>query len=76
MVFRLRERRALEEDWSGYTNITLPPNALSYELSSLNKFTNYTIVLVGFTSKGDGNFSQQFFLSTDEDSKCNEKKML
>ena len=76
MVFRLRERRALEEDWSEFTNVTLSPNALSYELSSLNKFTNYTIVLVGFTSKGDGNFSQHFVVSTDEDSKCNEKKML
>ncbi|XP_074632381.1 uncharacterized protein LOC141890705 isoform X2 [Acropora palmata] len=67
VVFRLRERRALEEDWSEFTNVTLSPNALSYELSSLNKFTNYTIVLVGFTSKGDGNFSQHFVVSTDED---------
>ena len=62
-----RARRAIEEDWSEYTNITLPPNALSYEMTDLKKFTNYSVVILGFTSKGDGNVSHQFIVSTDED---------
>lgn len=62
-----RARRAIEEDWSKYTNITLPPNALSYEMTDLKKFTNYSVVILGFTSKGDGNVSHQFIVSTDED---------
>ena len=57
----------MEEGWSEYTNITLPPNALSYELTALKKFTNYSILIFGFTSKGDGNVNQQFVVSTDED---------
>ncbi|XP_078352309.1 uncharacterized protein LOC144637005 [Oculina patagonica] len=67
IVFSSRARRATEEDWSEYTNITLPPNALSYEMTSLKKFTNYSVVILGFTSKGDGNVSHQFVVSTDED---------
>lgn len=67
IVFRSRSRRSVEEGWSEFTNITLPPNALSYELTSLKKFTNYSIFILGFTVKGDGNVSQQFVLSTDED---------
>ena len=67
IVFNTRSRRSVEEGWSDSTNITLPPNALSYLLTSLNKFTNYSIKIVGFTSKGDGNISQEFVLSTDED---------
>jgi len=50
-----------------YTSITLPPGALSYEMTSLKKFTNYSVVILGFTSKGDGNVSHQFVVSTDED---------
>ncbi len=67
IVFSSRARRATEGDWSEYTNITLPPNALSYEMTSLKKFTNYSVVILGFTSKGDGNVSHQFVVSTDED---------
>ena len=67
IVFRSRSRRSVEEGWSEFTNITLLPNALSYELTSLKKFTNYSIFILGFTVKGDGNVSQQFVLSTDED---------
>ena len=67
IVFRSRSRRSIEEGWSEFTNITLPPNALSYELTSLKKFTNYSVFIFGFTVKGDGNVSQQFVLSTDED---------
>ena len=67
IVFRSRARRSTEKDWSEYTNITLPPGALSYEMTSLKKFTNYSVVILGFTSKGDGNVSQQFVVSTDED---------
>ena len=63
-------RRSTEEDWSEYTNITLPSDALSYEMTSLKKFTNYSVVILGFTSKGDGNFSHQFVVSTDEDGQC------
>ena len=59
----------MAEGWSEYNNITLPPNALSYELTALKKFTNYSILIFGFTSKGDGNVSQQFVVSTVEDSK-------
>ena len=67
IVFSTRSKRSVEQSWSSSTNITLPPNALSYLLTSLNKFTNYSIKIVGFTSKGDGNISQEFVLSTDED---------
>ena len=67
IVFSSRARRATEENWSNYIVITLPPNTLSYEITSLNKFTNYSVVILGFTSKGDGNVSQQFVVSTDED---------
>ena len=67
IVFSSRARRATEEEWSEYTSITLPPNALSYEMTFLKKFTNYSVVILGFTSKGDGNVSHQFVVSTDED---------
>ena len=67
MVFSSRARRSTEEDWSEYTIITLQPGALSYELTSLKKFTNYSVSILGFTSKGDGNVSHQFVVSTDED---------
>jgi len=60
-------KSSTEEDWSEYTIITLPPGALSYEMTSLKKFTNYSVVILGFTSKGDGNVSHQFVMSTDED---------
>jgi len=36
-------------------------------MTSLKKFTNYSVSILGFTSKGDGNVSQQFVVSTDED---------
>ena len=36
-------------------------------MTSLKKFTNYSVAIVGFTSKGDGNVSHQFVVSTDED---------
>ena len=67
MAFRSRARRSTEEDWSEYTNIILPPGALSYEMTSLKKFTNYSVAILGFTSKGDGHVSHQFVVSTDED---------
>lgn len=67
IVFSSRAKRSTEADWSEYTNITLPPGALSYEMTSLKKFTNYSVVILGFTSKGDGNVSHQFVVSTDED---------
>ena len=67
IVFSSRARRSTEEDWSEYTIITLQPGALSYEMTSLKKFTNYSVSILGFTSKGDGNVSQQFVVSTDED---------
>ena len=66
-MFSSRARRSTEEDWSEYTIITLPPGALSYEMTSLEKFTDYSVSILGFTSKGDGNVSQQFVVSTDED---------
>ena len=62
--------RSAEKDWSEYTNIRLPPDALSYEMTSLKKFTNYSVIILGFTSKGDGNVSHQFVVSTDEDGQC------
>ena len=67
IVFSSLARHAIEEDWSNYTVITVPPNTLSYEMTSLKKFTNYSVVILGFTSKGDGNVSHQFIVSTDED---------
>ena len=67
IVFGSRARRSTEEDWSEDTIITLHPGALSYEMTSLKKFTNYSVSILGFTSKGDGNVSQQFVVSTDED---------
>ena len=67
IVFSSRTRRAAEEEWSEYTNITLPPNALSYEMTGLKKFTNYSVVILGYTAKGDGNVSHKFVVSTDED---------
>ena len=70
MVFNSRTRRSTEEDWSEYTNITLPPGTLSYEMTSLKKFTNYSVVILGFTAKGDGKVSHQFVVSTNEDGQC------
>ena len=69
-MFSSDARPSTEEDWSEYTNITLPPSALSYEMTSLKKFTNYIVVILGFTAKGDGNVSHQFVVSTDEDGQC------
>lgn len=67
IVFRSHARRSIVSDWSVYTDITLPPNALSYNITSLEKFTNYSVEILGFTSKGDGNVSHRFIVSTDED---------
>jgi len=36
-------------------------------MTALKKFTNYSVSVLGFTAKGDGNVSQQFVVSTDED---------
>ena len=67
IVFSSRAKRTTVSDWSKYTNITLPPNALFYNITSLEKFTNYSVEILGFTAKGDGNVSHKFVASTDED---------
>ena len=61
-----RRKRAI--DIVNETIETLPPNATFLRIFNLRKFTNYSIRIVGFTSKGGGKMSQTFNVSTDEDS--------
>lgn len=48
----------------------LGENNITWVLEGLEKFTNYCIQVVGFNSKGDGNWSGSICVVTDEDSKC------
>ncbi|XP_078352738.1 uncharacterized protein LOC144637533 isoform X2 [Oculina patagonica] len=47
--------------------VSLKPDQLDFNLTSLEKFTEYCIQLVGFTRIGDGNKSECFNVTTDED---------
>ena len=62
-----RRRRAI--NIVNETIETLPSNATFLRIFNLTKFTNYSFRIVGFTSKGEGQISQSFNVSTDEDSK-------
>lgn len=50
-------------------NVTVlfPSRNISFE--KLEKYTNYTIQILAFTVKGDGQISEQVVVITDEDSK-------
>ncbi|PFX17440.1 Receptor-type tyrosine-protein phosphatase F [Stylophora pistillata] len=60
-----RNRRSVET--INETIRTLPPNATSLRIFNLKKFTYYSFQVVGFTSKGDGQISLTYNVSTDED---------
>ena len=57
-----RKRRSIRDD-------VLVKNRFTWILEGLEKFTNYCVKIVGFNSKGDGNFSNWLCVSTDEDGK-------
>ena len=52
---------------SSYRNVTTGNQ--SFELTGLEKFTNYTVKVLAFTSIGDGNKSDPVIAPTDEDGK-------
>lgn len=52
---------------SSYRNVTTGNQ--SFELTGLEKFTNYTVKVLAFTSIGDGNKSDPVIVPTDEDGK-------
>ena len=58
---------------SGGSEQTKIVDALKYQttLTSLNKYTNYTITVVAATSKGNGVVSAPIIVITDEDSEYN-----
>lgn len=51
-----------------FTKITVPPRVRNIEIKDLKKFTNYSIMVLAFTIKGDGAQSPTIKVSTDEDS--------
>ena len=65
----LRGYRVLfkEEGDKYYQNVTTVNQSL--ELKGLRKFTNYSVRVLAFTSIGDGNVSDPFTVSTDQDGK-------
>ena len=65
----LRGYRVLfkEEGDIHYQNATTVNQSL--ELTGLEKFTNYSVRVIAFTSIGDGNVSAPFTVSTDQDGK-------
>ena len=65
-----RRRRIRSVETLNETVRTLPPNTTSLRIFNLKKFTYYSFQIVGFTSKGDGQISLTYNVSTDEDSKC------
>ena len=52
---------------SFYQNVTTVNQ--SFELTGLEKFTNYSIKVLAYTRIGDGNVSDHVIVSTDEDGK-------
>lgn len=54
-------------DPSAQDLVTLNSDQLDADLTSLEKFTEYCIQLVGFTRIGDGKKSECFNVTTDED---------
>lgn len=52
---------------SFYQNVTTVNQ--SFELTGLEKFTNYSIKVLAYTRIGDGNVSDPVIVSTDEDGK-------
>lgn len=50
-----------------YQNVTTLNQ--SFELTGLEKFTNYSVKVLAFTRIGDGNVSDPVLVSTDEDGK-------
>ena len=63
----LRGYRVLfkEEGDIYYQNVTTVNQSL--ELEGLQKFTNHSVRVLAFTSIGDGNVSDPFTVSTDQD---------
>ena len=51
-----------------YTKITVPSRVRNIVIKDLKKFTNYSIMVLAFTIKGDGAQSPTIKVSTDEDS--------
>ena len=56
----------IDED-SFYQNMTTVNQ--SFELTGLEKFTNYSVKVLAYTRIGDGNVSDPVIVSTDEDGK-------
>ena len=57
-----RKRRSIHD-------VVLVEKGFTRILEGLEKFTNYCVKIVGFNSKGNGNFSDWLCVSTDEDGK-------
>lgn len=50
-------------------NVTLLAPSRAIDFSGLEKYTNYTIQVLAFTVKGEGNKSEPIVVITDEDGK-------
>ena len=57
-----------------YRNVTTVNQ--SFELTGLEKFTNYTVKILAFTRIGDGNISDPVTVSTDEDGKLSTRSYI
>ena len=57
-----------------YRNVTTVNQ--SFELTGLEKFTNYTVKVLAFTRIGDGNISDPVIVSTDEDGKLSTRSYI
>lgn len=53
-------------------------NFTSAIFTNLSAFTNYTFKVAGFTKKGNGNFSNDIIVITEEDGKllCNKTRII
>lgn len=66
-MFYWKTRDSFAQDFVTLTN----SDQLDANLTSLEKFTEYCIQLLGFTRIGDGNKSECFNVTTDEDGEEN-----
>ena len=66
--YRVFHRRTDDEE-SYYLNSTTEPTELKLHITGLKKFTEYSVKVLAFTMKGDGEVSNNISVMTDEDGK-------
>ena len=66
--YRVFYRRTDDEE-SYYLNSTTEPTERKLHITGLKKFTEYSVKVLAFTIKGDGEVSNNISVMTDEDGK-------